>query len=99
MALHPDFPPSPYAELLPQRRWFPAAEELRSTRAMAALDLPQKMKRLAQWCVDANAAHLNGGPNYGFVYVDQEGSTVVCRKSFAGLATSFRDFQSPSSGS
>lgn len=31
MALHPDFPESPYAPLLPDQRWFPAAEELRST--------------------------------------------------------------------
>ena len=31
MALHPEFPESPYAELLPEQRWFPAAEELRST--------------------------------------------------------------------
>ena len=31
MALHPEFPKSPYAELLPGQRWFPAAEELRST--------------------------------------------------------------------
>jgi type III restriction enzyme len=31
MALHPDFPRSPYAELLPDQRWFPAAEELRAT--------------------------------------------------------------------
>jgi type III restriction enzyme len=31
MALHPDFPTSPYVELLPDHRWFPAAEELRET--------------------------------------------------------------------
>lgn len=31
MALHSEFPKSPYAELLPEQRWFPAAEELRST--------------------------------------------------------------------
>jgi len=31
MALHPEFPQSPYAELLPDQRWFPAAEELRSS--------------------------------------------------------------------
>ncbi len=31
MALHPEFPKSPYAELLPEYRWFPAAEELRAT--------------------------------------------------------------------
>ena len=29
MALHPEFPQSPYVELLPDQRWFPAAEELR----------------------------------------------------------------------
>lgn len=31
MALHPDFPEWPYTPLLPEQRWFPAAEELRST--------------------------------------------------------------------
>jgi type III restriction enzyme len=31
MALHPNFPTSPYDVLSPAMRWFPAAEELRST--------------------------------------------------------------------
>ena len=31
MALHPNFPRSPYDVLPPELRWFPAAEELRST--------------------------------------------------------------------
>lgn len=31
MAVHPDFPGSPYATLLPEQRWFPADEALRST--------------------------------------------------------------------
>ncbi|MEP6717413.1 MAG: DEAD/DEAH box helicase family protein, partial [Terriglobia bacterium] len=31
MALHPSFPSSPYETLLPEVRWFPAAEELRAT--------------------------------------------------------------------
>jgi type III restriction enzyme len=31
MALHPQFPASPYAPLIPEQRWFPAAEDLRST--------------------------------------------------------------------
>lgn len=31
MALHPEFPASPYEELDPKVRWFPAAEELRAT--------------------------------------------------------------------
>ena len=30
MALHPNFPSSPYEILLPSERWFPAAEELRA---------------------------------------------------------------------
>ena len=30
MGLHPEFPKSPYAELIPETRWFPAAEELRA---------------------------------------------------------------------
>ena len=31
MALHPELPASPYAILDPEQRWFPAAEELRSS--------------------------------------------------------------------
>jgi hypothetical protein len=31
MALHPEFPSSPYDLLRPKHRWFPAAEELRGT--------------------------------------------------------------------
>jgi type III restriction enzyme len=31
MALHPDFPTSPYAPLIPEQRWFPADEALRDT--------------------------------------------------------------------
>ena len=31
MALHPDFPTSPYAPLIPEQRWFPADETMRAT--------------------------------------------------------------------
>ena len=31
MALHPQFPTSPYSPLIPEQRWFPADETLRST--------------------------------------------------------------------
>jgi len=30
MALHPEFPPSPYVPLIPEQRWFPADEALRA---------------------------------------------------------------------
>ena len=31
MSLHPDFPTSPYSPLIPEQRWFPSDEALRST--------------------------------------------------------------------
>ena len=31
MALHPNFPRSPYAPLIPEQRWFPADETMRAT--------------------------------------------------------------------
>src|ERR1700722_5448600 len=31
MGLHPDFPVSPYAPLIPEQRWFPADETMRAT--------------------------------------------------------------------
>ena len=31
MALHPNFPTSPYAPLIPEQRWFPADETMRAT--------------------------------------------------------------------
>ena len=31
MALHPDFPSSPYEPLIPSQRWFPADETLRAS--------------------------------------------------------------------
>jgi type III restriction enzyme len=64
------------------------------TKGRAELDLPQKMKRLAQWCTDASAASLaEGGPAYRFVYVDQAGFEKHPPQDFAGLVTSFREYQ------
>ncbi|MHB8519309.1 MAG: hypothetical protein ACYDH9_01005 [Limisphaerales bacterium] len=33
MSLHPNFPASPYAPLIPEQRWFPADETMRATAA------------------------------------------------------------------
>ena len=64
------------------------------TKGREELDLPQKMARLRQWCVDASAAgYAESGPSYGFVYVDQQGFEQHGPQSFAALATGFRDFQ------
>jgi len=65
------------------------------TKGRAELDLPQKMKRLAQWCTDATeASQAEGGSAYRFVYVDQSGFETHRQATFAALTASFRDYQS-----
>ena len=64
------------------------------TKGREELDLPQKMARLKQWCADASAAsQADGGPRYGFVFVDQQGFEQHKPQSFAGLLSSFREYQ------
>lgn len=64
------------------------------TKGREELDLPQKMARLQQWCADATEASAPlGGPQYGFVYVDQESFERHRPKSFAALVSAFREFQ------
>ena len=46
MALHPQFPESPYAPLLPDQRWFPAAEDMRD-KAYATL-IPPLVAKIRQ---------------------------------------------------
>ncbi len=64
------------------------------TKGRAELDLPQKMARLRQWCADAtDASKSEGGVRYGFVYVDQGSFEQHRPTTFAGLVTTFRDYQ------
>jgi type III restriction enzyme len=64
------------------------------TKGREELDVPQKMARLKLWCEDATAAsHVDGGPSYRFVYVDQPSFELHQPASFAALATSFREYQ------
>ncbi|CAN5207498.1 hypothetical protein BH24PSE2_BH24PSE2_01880 [soil metagenome] len=64
------------------------------TKGREELDLPQKMKRLRDWCSDAIAAsRADGGAAYGFVYVDQKGFERDPPKSFAALRAGFKDYQ------
>src|SRR6266496_3043028 len=51
MALHPDFPTSPYAPLIPEQRWFPADEAMRATAYEKLLaPLVAKVRReVCQW--------------------------------------------------
>ena len=64
------------------------------TKGREELDLPQKMARLKQWCADASAAsEADGGPRYGFAFVDQHGFEQHKPETFAGLLSSFREYQ------
>ena len=64
------------------------------TKGREEIDLPQKMARLKQWCADAtSASQAEGGAEYRFVYVDQQGFERMPTKDFAGLTAAFRDYQ------
>ena len=67
------------------------------TKGREELDLPRKMARLGQWCVDASKASADadvGKPGrFGFVFVDQDGFQRHKPASFAALVSSFRDYQ------
>jgi type III restriction enzyme len=64
------------------------------TKGREEIDLPQKIGRLRQWCEDAtHATKDDGGPAYRFVYVDQESFERHKPTSFAGLATTFLEYQ------
>jgi type III restriction enzyme len=64
------------------------------TKGREEIDLPQKMARLRQWCEDATAASKDeGGIRYGFVYVDQASFEAHKPASFAGLISTFREYQ------
>jgi type III restriction enzyme len=64
------------------------------TKGREELDLPQKMARLRQWCIDASEASAPlGGPQYGFVYVDQESFERHRPKDFSSLVAGFTEFQ------
>ena len=64
------------------------------TKGREELDVPQKMARLHQWCLDAtDASRADGATRYGFVYVDQESFEDHKPSSFAALASAFREYQ------
>ena len=63
------------------------------TKGRQELDLPQKMARLKQWCADASAAEENG-PQYDFVFVDQNSFEKHAPKTFVALATTFNEYKS-----
>jgi type III restriction enzyme len=61
MALHPDFPSSPYAPLIPDHRWFPADETLRTSRYDRLLPplVAKVRKEVFDW---RNTGYLGASP-------------------------------------
>jgi len=62
------------------------------TKGRQELDLPQKMKRLRQWCADATGAE-ESGQRYDFVFVDQNSFEKHKPLTFAALAAAFREYK------
>lgn len=64
------------------------------TKGREEIDLPQKMRRMKEWCADAtSASRAISGPAYRHVFVDQEGFEKHTPRDFAGLVKTFREFQ------
>ncbi len=66
------------------------------TKGREELDIPQKMKRRAQWCEDASAAEAEEGGNgtrYDFLYVDEDSFKKHGTKALADLAASFTEYK------
>jgi type III restriction enzyme len=61
MALHPNFPKSPYAPLIPEQRWFPADEALRET-AYEKLLPPLVAKIRTEVCAWRNKGYPGASP-------------------------------------
>ena len=61
------------------------------TKGLVDVDVPHKMRRLAQWIADLNA--LQTDVSYDFVFVDEAGFRNHRPRTFAQLLQSFRDFK------
>ena len=60
------------------------------TKGREDLDVPLKMERLKQWCLDVNGLQEN--IHYDFVYVDEKGFKTYNPRSFSDLVASFRQY-------
>lgn len=63
------------------------------TKGREEIDLPNKMRRLRQWCEDATESDASG-KRYSFIYVDQTGFEKHNPKTLHDLVVSFREYQS-----
>src|SRR3972149_894857 len=92
MALHKDFPESPYAILDPAIRWFPADEALRET-SMDKLTpplVPQLRRKVKEWrdsgyvgATDTSKSLLNGWLNTAHLLSQADGTMAEFQYYFA----------------
>ena len=61
------------------------------TKGLEDLDVPLKMDRLKQWCVDINKAQ--SVIKYDYIFVDEESFNQYKPKSFRELIDGFRDYK------
>ena len=84
MALHPEFPESPYAILDPEIRWFPADEALRESSAEKLMPplVPQLRRKVKEWRDCGYVEDCRVGPKW-----DHPGATIA-RASYRNLCES-----------
>ncbi|RZB30096.1 MAG: hypothetical protein SRB1_02376 [Desulfobacteraceae bacterium Eth-SRB1] len=61
------------------------------TKGLEDLDVPLKMERLKQWCVDINKAQ--SAVKYDYIFVDEESFEKFKPKSFEELIRSFTKYR------
>jgi len=61
------------------------------TKGLEDLDVPLKMERLNQWCIDINKIQPN--IKYDYVFVDEESFSQYRPKSFRELIAGFREYK------
>lgn len=61
------------------------------TKGLEDLDVPLKMKRLCEWCVDINKAQSD--IKYDYVFVDEESFNKYKPKSFESLMSGFQEYK------
>jgi len=61
------------------------------TKGQEDLDVPPKMDRLREWCVDINKAQ--SVIHYDYVFVDEEGFKKYKPKNFKALMSGFKDYK------
>jgi type III restriction enzyme len=61
------------------------------TKGQADLDVPPKMRRLAQWCEDIN--RVQSDVTYDFVYVDDVSFDTYKPTTFKSVIDGFREYK------